>query len=287
MALPFFNRNGNAKEMSFIDHLEELRWHIIRSVIVIFIAACVIWFTMNWFFDTIILGPIRKDFFTFTALCRFSHWAHLGDTLCMPTVDITMQTTSFGSQFVSSITLGLIGGFIIAFPYVFWEFWKFVKPALTHKELKHTRGAIFWVSLFFFSGAAFGYYFLAPFTFSFLGNFKLGAMGALVTRPTLDDYIDNLSTITLGTGLAFQLPVVAYVLTYIGIISPKLLKTYRKYAIVGMLVLAAVITPSPDWISQMIVFTPLFLLYQLSVIVSKRVYNRKKQREIDEWGEPL
>lgn len=280
MALSFLKKRSRDQEMSFVDHLEELRWHIVRSLLAVVVAAIVIFVKMDWFFDFIILGPIRPDFISYTGLCTFSHWIGAGDSLCIPVVESKLQATTFGSQFISSITIAFVGGFILAFPYVFWEFWRFIKPALTTKELKNTRGAIFWVSFFFFLGAAFGYFLLAPFTFSFLGNYKLGTQAILETRPMLSDYIDNLVNITLGAGIAFQLPVVAFVLTKIGLITPSFLKTYRKYAFVAILVIAAVITPSPDWMSQTIVTIPLVILYELSIIISKRVY---RQLEAKEW----
>lgn len=258
--------------MSFVDHLEELRWHIVRSLIAVLVVAIVIFVYMDTYFDTVILGPLRPDFVSYEALCRFSRWAGLGDSLCVPVANTKLQATTFGSQFISSISIAFVSGFIIAFPYVFWEFWKFIKPALTEKEVKSTRFAIIFVSFFFFTGAAFGYYLLAPFTFSFLGNYKLGNMQLLETRPMLSDYVDNLVNITLGAAVAFQLPVVAYVLTRIGLITPAFLKTYRKYAYVAILIVAAIITPSPDWMSQMIVCVPLAILYEFSIILSKRIY---------------
>ena len=204
-------------------------------------------------------------------------------SLCMPGIDVKLQTTTFSSQFISSISIAFIGGFIVAFPYVFWEFWRFLKPALSPKELKSTRGAIFWVSFFFLLGIAFGYFLLAPFTFSFLANYKLGAMGLLETRPTLDDYIDNMVDILIGAGLAFQLPMVSFVLTRIGLITPAFLRTYRKYAYVAILVVAAIITPSPDWMSQTIVALPLILLYELSIRISVRVMKQRAKRDAEDW----
>ncbi|MBO9571732.1 MAG: twin-arginine translocase subunit TatC [Chitinophagaceae bacterium] len=272
MALSFLNKRAQDKEMNFVDHLEELRWHIVRSLIAVLIAAIVIFVNMNFFFDTIIMGPLRPDFVSYEGLCRFSHWAGLGDSLCVPAAHLELQSTTFGSQFMSSITIAFVSGFIIAFPYIFWEFWRFIKPALTQKELSSTRFSILFVSFFFFTGAAFGYYLLAPFTFSFLGNYRLGAMNMVETRPMLSDYIDNLVDITLGSAIAFQLPVVAYVLTRIGLVTPSFLKTYRKYAYVAILIIAAIITPSPDWMSQLIVCIPLIMLYEFSIFLSKRVY---------------
>jgi sec-independent protein translocase protein TatC len=283
--MALFNRSASEgkEEMTFIDHLEELRAHIIRSVLAILVGAIFIFIYRNWIFDNIIVGPINKDFISYKALCDFSHWAHLGDALCMPPVQVTMQSTTFGGQFLSSITMAFVGGIIIAFPIIFWEFWRFVKPALKEKELKSTRFVIVWVSFFFFTGAAFGYFLLGPFTFNFLAGFQLGTENMIVTRPTFADYLDNLTNIILGCGLAFELPVLAFILTKIGIITPTFLRTTRKYAIVVILIVAAFITPSPDWMSQLIVFIPLWMLYELSILVSARVYKQNKEEEDKEW----
>lgn len=284
MAL-FSRKQGSERaEMSFIDHLEELRQHIIRSAIAILVMALVIFIYRDWVFDNIITGPINPNFISYKMLCDFSHWAGMGETLCMPPVKVDMQTTTFGGQFLSSISMALIGGVIVAFPYIFWEFWRFVKPALKDRELKNTRFIIFWVSFFFFCGAAFGYFLLGPFTFNFLAGFQLGTQGTLVTRPTLTDYLDNLTNLILGCGIAFELPVMAYILTKIGLVSPSYLKRMRKYAVVIILIVAAIITPSPDWMSQLIVFIPLFLLYELSIIVSARVSKEQEKREEEEWS---
>jgi sec-independent protein translocase protein TatC len=283
MALNIFNRQ-QAGEMSFIDHLEALRWHILRSVIAVLIFAVVIFINIDWVFNYVIAGPINPKFISYKALCSFSHWAHLGETLCLPPVDVKLQTTTFGGQFMSSISIAFIGGFFVAFPYIFWEFWRFVKPALKPKELKGTRFVIFWVSFFFFLGGSFGYFILGPFTFNFLAGFNISSQHLLETRPTLADYLDNLTNIMIGCGLAFELPVISYALTKIGIVTPAFLKKSRKFAIVVILVVAAVITPSPDWISQLLVFTPLFLLYQLSIVVSKKVYKDVQKRELEEWS---
>ncbi len=266
-------------EMGFIDHLEALRWHILRSVLAIVMMAIVVFIYRDWFFDTVIFGPMRADFISYTGLCRLSHYLHIGDALCMPAPDVKMQVTTFGSQFMSSITISFMAGFVIAFPYVFWELWRFVKPALNETEIRNSRGAIFFVTFFFLCGISFGYFLLAPFTFSFLANFKLGALQALETKPTLDDYLENMTDILIGSGLSFELPVISYVLTRIGLITPDFLQTYRKYAYIFILVVAAIITPSPDWMSQAIVAGPLFILYEISIVVSARVDKENQRRE--------
>lgn len=271
-------------EMSFIDHLEELRWHIIRSLLAVIIMAVVIFMYLDPIMDLVIFGPLNDGFVTYKWLCNIGKKIGAGDALCLPAPNVQMQTTTFGGQFISAITIAFVGGFIAAFPYIFWEIWRFIKPALTPKELKSSRGAIFFVSFFFLLGVSFGYFLLAPFTFSFLANFKVGSMNVIETKPVLNDYISNLVDITLGTGLAFQLPVISYVLTRIGLITPNFLIEYRKYAFVALLVLAAVITPSPDWMSQVIVVVPLLCLYEFSIIISKRVYKQDLEREEKEWG---
>jgi len=271
--------DGEKAEMSFIDHLEVLRWHIVRSAIALLVAAIAIFIFIDWIFDNIIYAPARESFITYSALCNLSHTLHLGDALCMPPVKIPLLINTIGGSFTSAINIAFMGGLIIAFPYLFWEVWRFIKPALSSKELKYSRGSIFWVSLCFFTGGAFGYFLLAPFTFNFLATFKLGTLGAQTYLPSLDDYIDTLVNIILGCGLAFELPVLAYVLSKIGLITPKYLRTYRKYAYVVILILAAVITPSPDWTSQMIVGIPLVFLYEISIYISARV---AKQQAIED-----
>jgi sec-independent protein translocase protein TatC len=285
MAEGFFGRRSQGKgEMAFVDHLEELRWHIIRSLVVILFFAVIIFIKIQWVFDNVIAGPIDPNFISYRVICRLSNALGLGNDLCLPPVNITMQTTTFGGQFFSSFSIAFVGGLIASFPYIFWEFWRFVKPALKPKELNGTRFVIFWVSFFFFLGSAFGYFVLGPFTFNFLASFQVSALNMVTTRPTINDYIDNLTDVIVGCGIAFEMPVLTYALTKIGIVTPEFLKRTRKYAIVILLVLAAVITPSPDWYSQTIVFLPLFALYELSVYISRRVYKNQQEKDAEEWS---
>ncbi len=281
----FLRRLGNEAgiEMSFVDHLEALRWHLVRAVAVWLIAVIAIFTKIDWVYDNIVYAPARSTFVSYGALCNFSHWLHLGNALCMPAVNIELQGNTISGPFMSAISIAVIGGIIVAFPYLFWELWRFIKPALSAKEVKYSRGSIFWVSLCFFLGAGFGYFLLAPFTFNFLGSFTLGTTGSYIYRPTLDDYIDTLNNIILGCGIAFELPVMAYVLGKIGLVSAAFLRKYRKYAFIVILVLAAVITPSPDWTSQIIVSIPLLLLYEISVLICARI-DKQKEKEEKEWS---
>ena len=271
---------GNEEEeMSFIDHLEILRWHIVRSVLAILTSAILFFVYIDEIFDKVIMGPTRNDFISYRVFCKLSHVLGMGDSLCMPPMKLSLQVTSISGTFMSSITIAVVGGLLVALPYVFFEIWKFIKPALKPTELKYTRGIIFWVSIFFFMGAAFGYFMLAPFTFNFLSNYTIGEIGVIDYRPTLADYLDSLIDITLGAGIAFELPMATWLLSKLGIITPNFLRTYRKYAYVALLVVAAVITPSPDWGSQLIVVIPLVLLYEISILIAARV----KKKQDAEW----
>lgn len=269
--------------MSFMGHLEALRWHLMRSVLVWLAAAIGIFICIDWVYDEIILAPSSQKFITYSTLCQFGHWLGVGDGLCMPPVKIDFQVTEVNGTFTSAISIALIGAVIVAFPYIFWELWRFIKPALSPKEKKYARGSIFWVSLCFFFGAAFGYYLLAPFTFNFLASFTLGKSGAILYRPSINDYIDSLTNLILGCGIAFELPILAFVLGKIGLITGQFLKKYRKYAFIVILIVAAVITPSPDVTSQTIVAIPLLLLYEISVLLVSRI-DRQKAKEEKEWS---
>jgi len=275
------NAEGDEASMSFIEHLEALRWHIIRSALVWIVATIAIFINIDWVFDHVIFAPGKSDFITYDLLCNWGRSLQLGDVLCMPPINLQLQGNTISGPFMSAISISMVGGLIIVFPYLFWELWRFIKPALSTKELNYSRGSIFWVSLCFFSGAFFGYFILAPFTFNFLDNFNLGTSGAYRYMPTLDDYIDSLNNIILGCGLSFALPVLAYVLAKIGLVSGEFLRKYRKHAFVIILLLAAIITPSPDWTSQVIVAIPLLLLFELSVIIASKVdkNNIKKEKE--------
>ena len=271
-------------EMTFFDHIEELRWHIMRSILAWLVAAIAIFVYIDWVYDNIILAPANKDFFTYGALCRFGNWLHMGNSFCMPPVKIDFQVTTVNGTFTSAISIAMIGGIITAFPYIFWEVWRFIKPALSPKERRYGTGSIFWVSLCFFTGAAFGYYLLAPFTFNFLASFTLGKTGMILYRPAIDDYIDSLTNLMLGCGIAFELPVISYVLAKIGLITGSILKKYFKFAFVIILVVAAIITPSPDWTSQFLVAIPLLILYWISIILTTRVENKRRKDEEKEWS---
>jgi sec-independent protein translocase protein TatC len=282
MALRLFsrNQNGERSEMTFIDHLEVLRGHLFRSAFAIALGAIIVGIYNKFFVQGVLMGPTHDNFPTYSLLCKVGRVLHI-NRLCMKGIGVKMQSTSVSGQFSVFFNVILIGGFIIAFPYVFWQFWKFIKPALTKKELRSTRGVIFWVSLLFFMGVFFGYFVIAPYTVSFFANFQLDTN--IENRWTITSYLDTLVPLILGTGLAFQLPLVMYFLTKVGIVSSAFLRKYRKHAIVIMLIVAGIITP-PDVLSQIIVTLPLILLYEVSIILAKKVERLEIEEENKEWS---
>lgn len=267
--------------MSFIDHLEDLRWHLIRSVIAIVIGAIIVLTFSNNIVDGVLMAPTRSNFISSRWLCSLGQKIGIGNTLCFPPVDAKFLENTMTGQFISYFTLSFIGGFILAFPYIFWEFWKFVKPALSEKELKKTKGVIFWVSFLFFTGVAFGYFILTPFMVNFYFNFKLSSQ--IVIMPSFSDYLENLIYTTVGIGVLFQMPLLIMVLARIGIVTGKFLKKYRRHAFVIIVIAAAIITPSTDPFSLAIVTIPLYLLFEASVVIASRI-NKRQQKDREEWS---
>lgn len=283
--LDFLNKRkkkADAAEMSFIDHLEELRWHVIRSVIAIAVGAVIVLFNVTWIVEQILMAPTRSDFIASKWLCSLSHSTGLGETLCFPPVNAKFLENTMTGQFISYFTVGFMGGFILAFPYIFWEFWRFVRPALSSKELKQTRGIIFWVSSLFFSGVAFGYFILTPFMVNFYFNFKLSSQ--IEIMPSFSNYMENLIYTTVGVGILFQMPLLVMLLARIGIVTGRFLRKYRRHAFVIILIAAAIITPSTDPFSLTIVTIPLYLLFEASIIIASRINKRQAKEEQKEWS---
>jgi sec-independent protein translocase protein TatC len=273
--------NEAGGEMSFIDHLEELRWHIIRCVIAILAGAVVVYIFIRDIVDKILFAPTDKSFVSYKWFCDLSHWLRIGDALCLNGVEAKFQANTMTGQFISSFTLAFMGGFIVAFPYVFWEFWRFVRPALSDTERKRTRGAVFWVSLLFFMGVGFGYFVLTPFMINFYFSYTLS--DKIVVLPTFSDYMENLVYTTVGIGILFQLPLLIYILARIGIVTSAFLKQYWRHALVMILIVAAIITPTTDPFSLLIVTLPLYLLYQAGIWITMRV-EKNKAKKIKEWS---
>jgi sec-independent protein translocase protein TatC len=283
MALKFFRRrNDDHSEMSFVDHLEVLRGHLLRSVIAIVCGAIVAGVFNEFLIKKVLLGPTSSNFPTYGVICSIGRALNLGNALCMEGIPLRMQSTQVSGQFSMWFTVVLVSGLVIAFPYVFYQFWSFIKPALSKKELTRTRGVIFWVSFLFFTGVCFGYFVVAPYALNFFFHFQLDEIVENIW--TINSYIDMMLPICLGSGLAFQLPLVIYFLAKIGLVSASYLRKVRKYAIVIIFIVAAVITPGPDVISQLAVAMPLLLLYEISILLTKRVEKQRAADDAKEWS---
>jgi sec-independent protein translocase protein TatC len=265
------------KDMSFLDHLEALRWHILRSMVAILIVAIVVFVNKTFVFDQIILAPKNLDFFSYRALCKLSILMGMGDKLCLQQIQFSVINLDMAGQFLTHLKISAILGFIVAFPYVFWEFWRFVKPALYEKEKKSARGLVAVCSLLFGFGVLFGYFLITPFSINFLGSYHVSS--EVTNTINLGSYISVISMISLASGIIFELPVVAYLLSKLGILTPDLMKKYRKHAFVITLVLAAMITP-PDVTSQIIIAVPILVLYEVSIRISARV-QKQLEKEME------
>ncbi len=259
--------------MSFLDHIEVLRWHLVRSAIVVLVLAVVLFCYNNIVFDVIIFGPKQPDFISYRVLCKIGHFMHLGNNMCIGQAHYELINLELSGQFTTHIWISLVGGIVLATPYLVWELWRFIKPALKMKEKTAARGFVFYASLLFICGILFSYFVIVPMTVSFLGSYQMSTL--VENRISMDSYISLVTTLTLAMGLVFELPILVYFLTKIGLLGAKFMRTYRKHAIVVILIVAAFITPSPDITSQMLVATPLFFLYEISILVAKRAERQK------------
>ena len=266
---------GQEKEMSFLDHLEELRWHVIKATAAIIIAATAAFLAKGFLFDVLIFGPTKSDFFTYEFLCNASRLMGF-ESFCETNFDFEVQSRTMAGQFSAHIWTSITFGFIIAFPFVIYQFWKFISPGLLHKEKNNSRGFIFISSILFFIGVLFGYYIVCPLSINFLGTYSVAEL--VHNDFDLNSYIGLIRASTLASGLIFELPIIIYFLTKIGLITPEFLKKNRKFALVIVLIFAAVITP-PDIASQVIVAIHVIVLYQVSILISRIVIRNQKRKE--------
>jgi sec-independent protein translocase protein TatC len=265
-------RKRNKNEMSFIEHLEDLRWHAIRVVIVV--LACAIFFLIrpDLIFDLVILGPKNPEFPTYQLMCSLGEWLNVGG-LCIDQLDYELFYLNLSSPFLLYLRIAIMGGAIFAFPYILWEIWRFVKPGLHFNEQRNLGGLVFIATLLFYIGCLFGYFLLAPFSINFLANFQLSDQ--INNQFTFDSYLGILTGMVLWTGVIFEIPMIAYFLARLGLLTNQFMMQQRKFAFVASLVLAAIITPSGDAFSLFLVAMPLWVLYEISIVVVRRV--EKKQ----------
>src|SRR5210317_1055306 len=260
--------NSSKDEMSFLDHLEELRWHLIRSVLAIVIVATVAFIFKDFIFDVLLFGPKNKDFITYRWFCTISQTLGQGSSFCIDELPFRIQSRTMAGQFSAHLWTSILAGFIVAFPYIIFEFWKFISPGLYENERKNARGFIFIASFLFFVGVLFGYYIVTPLSINFLGNYSVSS--EIFNDFDLSSYIGLLRASVLAAGIIFELPIIIYFLTRIGIVTPEFLKKNRKISLVLVLSLSAIITP-PDVVSQIIVSIPILILYEVSILIAKIV----------------
>ena len=269
----------NVDEMSFLDHLEDLRWHLIRITIAVILAGIIAFCFPKILFGVIIFGPTEMSFPTYQWLCEMSQLIGIEDTtFCADRFPFDLQNRLVAGQFSTHIWTSIYAGFIVAFPYVLYQLWRFISPGLKKNERKNSRGFIIIASLLFFIGVLFGYYVITPLSFNFLANYSIS--DKVINDFDLNSVIAVVRSSSLAAGLVFELPILVYFLTKIGFVTPQILKKYRKFALVIVLIISAVITP-PDIASQVIVAVPILILYQVSIFISRivvRNQNKKKRK---------
>ncbi|MCK4407940.1 MAG: twin-arginine translocase subunit TatC [Bacteroidales bacterium] len=270
-------KKSSEREMSFWEHLEELRWHLIRSIVVIIVLAIVAFFCRHIIFDYIILAPKDSDFITNRLLCRLADFLSV-KALCIDSLSLKIINIKMSGQFLTHMYVSIVAGFIVAFPYIIFEIWSFIKPALHIKEKKYTSGAVIISSLLFIVGILFSYFLIVPLTVNFLGTYQVSEY--VQNLVSLSSYISTVVSVTFGVGVVFELPIFVYFFTKVGIVTPSFLRKNRKYMLVIILILSAIITP-PDVFSQILVCIPLFGLYELSIYISEKIY---KKRELEMAG---
>ena len=263
--------------MSFLEHLEELRWHIIRSILAIVFFMIIAFIFKRFIFDNIILAPKSPAFFTNHILCHLADVFHK-PALCINNKPFNLINIKMSGQLTTHITVAMVAGLILAFPVILWEFWKFFKPALHTNEAKYARGAVLSASILFFIGVLFGFYMLAPLSIHFLSTYEISS--DVTNQINIRSYIGTITSLCLATGLVFELPIIAFFMTKIGVITPKFMRTYRRHAIVVIFIIAAIITP-PDVFSQTLVAIPLLILYEVSIFISARVMKQKDKDHND------
>jgi sec-independent protein translocase protein TatC len=260
----------NAKEMTFLEHLEELRWHLVRMLVAIAVAMVILFAYIQELVQYVILAPFRSDFPTHRLLC------YLNQHFCFQKIEVQMQATDPTEQFTRAILIAAVAGIVITFPYCVWELWRFVRPGLEPQEIKALRGVVAVVSSLFLLGVLFAYFVICPFSLSFFASFKLAPDIQNIWR--IGEVIGLIVNLSLAGGILFEMPVIAYVLARLGILGPAVMRKYRRHAIVGVLIIAGILTPSPDILSQILLALPMLLLYELSIRIVARV-QEKAQKE--------
>jgi sec-independent protein translocase protein TatC len=263
--------------MSFLDHLEALRWHLLRAVTAVLIFTVVAFIAKDFVFGVLILGPSKVDFLTYRVLCDIGNYLGI-PALCINELPFTIQSRQMTGQFSMHMTSSMVVGLIAAFPYLFYEVWRFISPGLYANEKNAARGAVFFVSFLFLSGASFGYFVLSPLSINFLANYQLDP--TIANEFDITSYVSTLSMLVLASAIMFQLPVVVYFLSMSGLVTSKMLISYRRHSIVVILIVSAIITP-PDVVSQLLIAMPILVLYEVGIVIAKRLEKKRALREAE------
>jgi sec-independent protein translocase protein TatC len=260
------------KDMTFLQHLEALRWHLVRSAAAVVVVGTVLFFNNEFVFSEVIFGPIHTDFLTYKVLCQLSYYFGLGDSLCMQNISFELVNIDLSGQFTNHIWISIVGGLVLSSPYLFWEIWRFIKPALMGNEKKYAGGVMYAATFLFLIGVLFSYYLIVPMTVNFLGNYHVSPL--VKNTISMESYISTVTVLVLVMGIVFEMPILVYFLTKIGIMGATFMRAYRKHAVVVVLIVSAIITPTSDIPTLVIVAMPLYVLYELSIFVA--AYAEKK-----------
>lgn len=276
MALDQIDVDRSEKSMTFLEHLEELRWHLVRSVAAIVIGAIVAIVNFRFIFDNVLFAVVNKSFPIYVAFCKLSNAVYGDDRMCFDSIEFKAQNLDVSGQFIYLMIVSFTVGLIIAAPYVLWEFWRFFRPALSEGERKYTSGIVFATSMLFFTGVAFGYFILSPLSVNFFLNFNL--TDKIANNFTMQSFVSFITTITLASGVVFELPLIVYFLAKLGLVTSDFMKQYRKHAVIVILILSSIITP-PDIMSQVLLTIPVYLLYEVGIGIAKRMEVKQSKEE--------
>ncbi len=269
--------------MSFFQHLEALRWHIIRAALAILVFAIFAFIYFHDIFEGIIMAPTKPTFWTYRMMCNLGDWLQShssyfdAKSFCITEIKVELINTELAGQFNLQLNSSIMIGLICGIPYLLFELWRFIRPALMDKERKAASGFVFYCSFLFMLGVLFGYYVVTPLSVRFLAGYIVSP--TIKNMYSIDSYMSSVTMLTLVAGVVFQLPIVVYILSSLGILTPQFMRKSRRYATIIILIVAAIITPSPDALTMLVVALPLFILYELSIFVSSVVQRRKAKEE--------
>ncbi len=266
------------QNLTFLDHLEDLRWMLLRSLIAVFIFAIISFIAMPYLYGEVVMGPTRADFFLYKQLCFLTSRIPFIPDFCDDSFHVDIVNINLASQFFRHMSTSFWLALILTFPYLVYEIWKFVNPALYSNEKGKVRTAFIFGTGMFFVGCLLGYSIIFPITFRFLSTYQLSP--DIKNQISLDSYMDNFLMMIFIMGVMFELPLVAWLASKLGLLTQAFFKRYRRHAIVILLVAAAFITPSGDPFTLAVVFLPLYILYEISYFLVRPEDPDSKETDI-------